>query len=514
MAKINLIQNDIRNEEMVDQVVCTVERLSLVMENMFNSVDGRLDALKGRMTSIQDRSIEAQRNIDKIRESKSKVTKVFARHRYPAKSVNQPYQALDNIPWTSIRPDESNMKSYSKEPINGAHIPFDDESLKDKIKFFITAREKRPAGSGSLDSKNGVDSVPWERITNVGTLVMFNSSENPFLRSRQVSSLVDVKMKIRKGVQSMIDDTDGIVPLTPSSILNSEQIESQEKMLQYNPNSQAAPKILDSLPSALPHLPGIADDLLFTSEETFDHFNRSSSEIGSLPKLISSPIAKPEAAHDFQAQRQVAPTNIQSLSQSTPPPPMSSGQQTLPSANTPMVPSIPPPPPPPPPPPLVTLPSGPAGPPPPPPPPPPSAPIAPPPPPAPLVPPSSTDDSQPTVPTPAAPKAPIGDPREGLLASIRQAGGRPTKKPINLKQRKIEEKKEARAVVSDDFMSALQQKLNDRRKGISGKSSEVDGPKSGSSLSRAAAAIMSQQRRDSVSSSASSINDDADWDDN
>lgn len=102
----------------------------------------------------------------------------------------------------------------------------------------------------------------------------------------------------------------------------------------------------------------------------------------------------------------------------------------------------------------------------------------------------------------------ITNDREGLLASIREAGGRPTRKPGNIKERKIEEKKKDQAEIQGDIMSALQKKLNDRRKGISGRNLE---PGSDRTSLMEAADLMRSRLPQASSSASSSDFSDADW---
>lgn len=446
MFKAEFLAQDLRQDEMIHQILDSVEKLESVFHQVVNSFDDKIKSFQSRIDDINKASHLVQLKIDKLKQTGSKVTKVFSNYKYPANSCFQEYQSLFKL--------NSNhgfsLNNSNKTIIKSNHVPFDEEVLKEKIQFFNVQKEKKEPKLEEADSNySSLGPIPWQRISNIGSLILFNSSENPYLKSRQGSSLIEIKIKNRKTVQ-LSEDNDSITPITRSSMINKEP--TAEDILRYNIEFQRAPQLIDQLPTALPHLSGIADDLLF-NDDIFSNFSNSNSELPSFDHSSLSPPPPPPPPPLYSSSTSEMLQNSSKSSN------LSDIQKN--NSSTPKTASGPPPPPPPPPPPFPSPPlSGP-----PPPPPPPPLPLA-------LSSMKSNQESE-TIKLESNKMPLISNDRAGLLASIREAKGRPTKRTVTVKERKIEEKRKEKDIVQNDFMFDLQKKLNDRRKGMSGRSDVV-----------------------------------------
>ena len=269
----------------------------------------------------------------------------------------------------------------------------------------------------------GLGRIP-RHIASVSSLLLFNTSENPYKKYVLLDPLSGATTKIRQ-VEEQKDD----LPAAPDSILKGEMLERgpQDSTI-YQPIMADLPEL--EVPLSLPTLTHVAFDVTYSAD--LGPSIAPSLANTSVPELPN--LAEPSAA----------------TTATLPEPTGSSG---------------PPPPPPP------DAPAGSAPPPPPPPPPPVGGP--PPPPPAPG---SDSDDDEET----ESPPVEGGDARASLMDAIRKAGGASKAGLKNAKQRKKERKqKKEEAESPGDLLSDLSAALGRRRKAMSGKDKKDDAPSLG-----------------------------------
>lgn len=339
MEQIELIPSDVREEEMIHRMLDTMDTMRKIMDKMFANIDTKLDKFKGRLREIERRSEEAQVRINNVKGAKSRATKVFSNYKFPASDVYQVYQPMNSsVNWVDDTGKEITL-------IKSPHLPFDQEILKEKIKFYVSPKEK--SESFNLGKSDKAKSIPWERISNIGSLVMFNSSKNPY---SSTSSSTRLDPKSRRKFTTNASEEESIMPLTPKSPPVKESNASQEFVRPYNPTSNIAPKIMDQLPSALP-IPNVADDLIFND---FDNIIPTESYSINQTNAITpvSPVAD-SFQPDLPSHLPQAPSSVPSVPSQPPPPPPLPPLPPLPVQST-STSSQPPPPPPPPPPPLMS----------------------------------------------------------------------------------------------------------------------------------------------------------------
>ncbi|XP_026031829.1 WASH complex subunit 1 [Astatotilapia calliptera] len=413
---VPLIQPDLRREEAVHQIADALMYLENISTDIFRRVSDSVEKNRHQLKSITDRIRLAQARVDKIKGSK-KATKVFSSAKYPAPDQLQDYLSIfagATDPSSQTRP---------RHRIQNKLRPFDEKALQEKLMYFpVCVRNKKKTED---ETEEGLGSLP-RNISSVSSLLLFNTTENLYKKYVFLDPLAGAVTKTHTTLETEKEDKPFDAPL---SITKREQLERQiAESYFYVPDLGQVPEI--DVPSYLPDLPGIADDLSYSAD-------------------LGPGFAPSGPTH-----------NIPEL-------PCFSEESSAPGTQL-QLDGTPPPPPPPPPPPEPSLP--------------PAAPASAPPPPPPPPPPadSSAEVSQvpSSGPVSGAPSEVVqpSDGRASLLESIRNAGGIGKAKLRNVKERKLEKKKQKEqeqavgaAAGGGDFMSDLFNKLAMRRKGISGK---------------------------------------------
>ncbi|XP_055029829.1 WASH complex subunit 1 [Misgurnus anguillicaudatus] len=415
---VPLIQPDLRREEAVHQITEALQYLETISTDIFTRVSQSVEKNRVHLQSVTDRIKLAQARVQKIKGSK-KATKVFSSAKYPAPEKLQDYSSI----FTGAVDPASQKRPRFK--VESKLRPLDDKALKEKSMYlpvYVNSKQR------SEDEKEeGLGSLP-RNVNSVSSLLLFNTTENLYKKYVFLDPLAGAVTKTHTTLKTEKEDKPFDAPL---SITKREQLERQTaENYFYVPDLGQVPEI--DVPSYLPDLPGIADDLMY-SADLGPGFAPSVPSSTSIPELPSFGTEHDESSGSDSHFRLEAP---------------------------------PPPPPPPPPPEPIHVSAPPPG----------SSPAGPPPPPPPPAP-DSTGQAPPTGVVKGAPNEVVqpSDGRASLLESIRNAGGIGRAKLRNVKERKMEKKKQKEqeqvgaAVSGGDLMSDLFNKLAMRRKGISGK---------------------------------------------
>ncbi|XP_067129028.1 WASH complex subunit 1-like [Centruroides vittatus] len=432
---VALIPPDLRREETILHIADSLNYLQKVTNDVFSRIGNKVEEFRKRLNTLNNRTSVAQAKINKIRGS-SKAIKVFSNYKYPAPDELEEYKTFfSNI-------DEScRLISRSNIDVRSKHETPDEKTTREKSQFYNVRMEEQKEKERF---EEGLGRLP-RHLESISTLLLFNMPENPYKKYVMLDPL-GVVTKVRKSIEEQ-EEKIGLAPIT---ITQRDQLEKSEKeSYNYNPGMGVVPEM--DVPLALPDLPGVADDVHYSAD-------LGPSIAPSLP-LPDLPTIVPESPVE--------------LHHPPPPPPLGSFETSSVTKQ-----SAPPPPPPPPAPPAASVPVGPPS----------AGPPAPPPPPPPPPPPAPTEvtendnlsqgpqeSKQLVNGVPEAVKNP-GDARANLLESIRQAGGKTKLKSV--KERKIEVKKkkqeEKAGASSGDLMVDLFNKLQMRRKGISGRTNSVN----------------------------------------
>ncbi|XP_019509662.1 PREDICTED: WAS protein family homolog 1 [Hipposideros armiger] len=416
---VPLIQPELRREEAIQQVADALQYLQKVSGDIFSRISQRVELSRSQLQAIGERVSLAQAKIEKIKGSK-KAIKVFSSAKYPAPERLQEYSSI------FMGAQDSGLQRRPRHRIQSKHRPLDERALQEKLKYFPVCVSTKPEPED--EAEEGLGGLP-SNINSVSSLLLFNTTENLYKKYVFLDPLAGAVTKTHVMLGT---ETEEKLFDAPLSISKREQLEQQvPENYFYVPDLGQVPEI--DVPSYLPDLPGIADDLMYSADLGP---GIAPSAPGTIPEL---PTFHTEVAEPFKP-------NLEDGVLTPPPPPPPPAPAVLVSA-------------PPPPPPLQTVASPGQG---------------------------SEDEhsTSPSAPVQGAPKE-VVDPSSGratLLESIRQAGGIGKAKLRSVKERKLEKKKQkeqeqVRATgQGGDLMSDLFNKLVMRRKGISGK-----GPGSGAS---------------------------------
>ncbi|XP_028823282.1 WASH complex subunit 1 isoform X1 [Denticeps clupeoides] len=407
---VPLIQSDVRREEAVQQITDALLFLDKISTDIFSRVSQSVEQNRAQLQVVTGRIKLAQARVQRIKGSK-KATKVFSSAKYPAPDRLQDYSSIFT---GAVDPASQRQPRYR---IQAKLRPLDEKTLQEKLMYFPVCVSTKKRSED--ETEEGLGSLP-RNVTSVSSLLLFNTTENLYKKYVFLDPLSGAVTKTHTSLETEKEQKPFDAPL---SITKREQLERQTaESYFYVPDLGQVPEI--DVPSYLPDLPGIADDLTY------------SADLG--PGFAPSvPVSSSSSIPELPSFNEPEETSGNSLFRVEAPPP----------------------PPPPPPPPA----------------PPPGTPLAPPPPPPP--PPPAEDRPIDSAPPSAGPVrgAPTevvqpSDGRASLLESIRNAGGIGKAKLRNVKERKLEKKKQkeqeqGQAASGGDFMSDLFTKLAMRRKG-------------------------------------------------
>nr|XP_058937325.1 WASH complex subunit 1 isoform X4 [Kogia breviceps] len=361
---VPLVQPDLRREEAVQQVADALQHLQKVSGDIFSRISQRVELSRSRLQAIGERVSLAQAKIAKVKGSK--------------------------------------------------------KAIKEKLKYFPVCVSTKPEPED--EAEEGLGGLP-SNISSVSSLLLFNTTENLYKKYVFLDPLAGAVTKTHVMLGA---ETEEKLFDAPLSISKRGQLERQvPENYFYVPDLGQVPEI--DVPSYLPDLPGVADDLTYSADLGP---GIAPSAPGTIPEL---PAFHTEVAEPFKPEDGVL--------------------------------AVPPPPPPPPPPAPALLVSA-------PPPPPPAQTVAL------LGQPAREDDGGGASPSVQGAPKEVVDPSGGratLLESIRQAGGIGKAQLRSVKERRLEKKQQkaqeqVRATSQGgDLMSDLFNKLAMRRKGISGK---------------------------------------------
>uniref|UniRef100_A0A8C1HW43 WAS protein family homolog 1 n=1 Tax=Cyprinus carpio carpio TaxID=630221 RepID=A0A8C1HW43_CYPCA len=402
---VPLIQPDLRREEAVHQITDALQYLEMISTDIFSRVSQSVEKNRVHLQSVTDRIKLAQARVQKIKGSK-KATKVFSSAKYPAPEKLQDYSSI----FTGAVDPASQKRPRFK--VQSKLRPLDDKAPQEKLMYLPVCVNTKKRSED--ETEEGLGSLP-RNVNSVSSLLLFNTTENLYKKYVFLDPLAGAVTKTHTTLETEKEDKPFDAPL---SITKREQLERQTaENYFYVPDLGQVPEI--DVPSYLPDLPGIADDLMY-SADLGPGFAPSVPASSSIPELPSFGMEHDESSGSDSHFRLEAPPPP------PPPPPPEPTQVSLPPPGC-MSATV-----------FRVHVSG-------------------------LVKGAPTEVLKPS------------DGRASLLESIRNAGGIGKANLRNVKERKMEKKKQKEqeqvgaAVSGGDLMSDLFNKLAMRRKGISGK---------------------------------------------
>lgn len=248
LHELFLIRPDLRHEETIIQTANCLERLTNVINEVFDRIDQRVEKNCDRIKLLNNRSSAVRKKIDSLMGINKAIT-IFSPVRFPTVlNMNK------NLSMEKIQ-NEKHVEISDLYFIDG--IKFDTvprRSMSDKSKFYYVEKSNR--------TYNCYESFPYYTET-INSLLLFNTQKNIYSKHHICS-----KHKKRTTDEPISSD---IVRMesSPLPILNRNMNTRKVKEdLFYTPSVFNAPEL--DLPQYLPDLPGIADDIEFNVDNSVD----------------------------------------------------------------------------------------------------------------------------------------------------------------------------------------------------------------------------------------------------
>lgn len=188
---IELISHDMRREEMMTKIIESLEQLQTISGYLFNEIEDKINLFNNRLEDINCRTNECQLKIKQIRVSVNKATKIFANYKYPNEEIGSNDYKPINRYLVESKSDDFFIRNEIK--FSSSHIPFDEQLLKEKTQFFSVPKTGLKLNDNCFDfydfninsMSDPLGLIPWQRITSVSSLLVFNTADNAFLRRSQ-----------------------------------------------------------------------------------------------------------------------------------------------------------------------------------------------------------------------------------------------------------------------------------------------------------------------------------------
>ena len=251
----------LRKEESYRQLVDALEYLDAVATDIFNRVSCRVAESRDQLTTINNRVNVAQAKIDKLRNSSSKATRVFSAPKYPAPTLlsdtTTVYQEvnplLQRIRKTRVEVG-SRVEEVTREIVAAKRNPFllDHRQRKKTLDLQFS--------SDDPDQGEGLGSLP-RHLPSVSSLLLFNTSENPYKRYVVLDPLSGAKVKTRDN----LGEGEEALAEAPVTITQGEEllVRPQDSVM-YVPIMPELPEL--EVPDLLPSLPYVAADMFYSGD--------------------------------------------------------------------------------------------------------------------------------------------------------------------------------------------------------------------------------------------------------
>lgn len=244
---VPLVLTGLRKEESINQIVDSLEYLEKVSNDIFSRISRRVSENKNRLAQLDHRVDVAQARIDKIKGTK-KATRVFSSNKYPAPEKLEDYRSLYQ---------ENDLSTIKRQAyrLNSKFSTVDEKTLKEKLQFYNVHLNTRKKDDTS--KSEGLGSLP-RNLQSVSSLLLFNTTENPYKKYVMLDPLAGAVTKTRANIEEE-DESIGEAPVSIMQGVELDRFMAQNYF--YVPNLGEVPEINVAL--NLPDLPGIADDIAY-----------------------------------------------------------------------------------------------------------------------------------------------------------------------------------------------------------------------------------------------------------
>lgn len=263
MYHVPVILPDLRREESLTQVIDSLEYLQAVANDIFNRISNRVAENRDQLTAINNRINTCQAKVDKLRH-RSKATQVYATPKYPAPQRLNEYTTL----FCNVNPQLQKIKR-SKVSSDIRLPDVTNETMVAKRTYFkpklatkasVKYHKQQTASNddGTEAEGEGLGSLP-KHVPSVSSLLLFNTSENPYKKYVILDPLEGVKTKTRDTIK------EEEISEAPYTITEGEELlRGNVDSVMYVPIMPELPEL--DVPLQLPHLPNVADDLFYEAD--------------------------------------------------------------------------------------------------------------------------------------------------------------------------------------------------------------------------------------------------------
>lgn len=276
LYNVPIVPLNLRKEETIIQIAEVVDYLSKVVDDVVNRVNNRIDQNTKQLNDIANRIDAASNKVSQLTGAK-KATQVFSSCKYPAANVNRQYISVFNI-------NEGQRLSITRNPVKCASTTPVDETLETLQFYHVKIKQT----SNKLKT-NGLGKTPKD-VVSLNEVLLYNTGKNVYSKYEMSDTLVVSQQEPKNEYEAHLDI--GAAPLSISDRINSSK--SVLDSFSYAPNLGDVPTI--DVPLDLPDLPGIADDMRFTthSDSTIAPSVATTPNIPDLPPITDLPIENVE----------------------------------------------------------------------------------------------------------------------------------------------------------------------------------------------------------------------------
>jgi len=458
---VSVVHLDLPPAEAIHQIIDNLKQLENVVGDLFGKLSAQIRSERTKIQDICQRVSNAQARVGRVAVNQSKATTVYSTNRYPAAKVLPDFHRIASVdepvpqPFTAVQHSNYNLSLKERRALP------DSTSIAEMFASLSAPLVGQYDPTLTQDLQEGLGRLP-SYFPAIGSILLFNSSENPYKKYVTLDNLEGEAGKDREKIQREL-------AAAPQSLFDGSRLPAYAKpQFMYSPDLGDVPTF--DVPQNLP-LARVAD-IRFDADpsKTAKSIAPSVAALPGLPSIeqfqaLAAPTERKKQFAPAVPAPPAAPSVASSSAIPAPPSTFLGGAEIPVPPPIPASPSIPVPPP------LAS--SIPV--------PPPVAPSIPAPPPAPPVPPtgapsgpSSTSSSLPAV---------AGD-RGDLLAAIRNPNNlkrlRSVKSSTDApshKSKVLEKKAAAKAAETTDMMTALRRKLELRRQATSNRADKADSPR-------------------------------------
>ncbi|TMW57301.1 hypothetical protein Poli38472_003226 [Pythium oligandrum] len=260
---VERVYDDLRAPFVAKDIIKQLQQLDIVVGDVFNRLAHKVGQEKERVATIDRRIRVCQAKVNAIteRRTSNKPTTVFSTSKYPAPKV---------LPATKTLFHD---KPYADTPVvvpdadDDAHfLPAEvmppaqrTQVMTEVLELFEKVNPYREPKQGEVDmSKDGLGRLP-EYIPSVGSVLLFNSGENPYQKYTSWDNLLGTDYEEEEEMQKKLASA-------PKTLVEGDELpEVQRVDYDFRPTMGTVENPSAKMPTNLP-LPNIAQDVQFTAE--------------------------------------------------------------------------------------------------------------------------------------------------------------------------------------------------------------------------------------------------------